>query len=277
MDLTRNQKTSRMLQSALLSGLLIGAAALAAAEPPSAPSTTAGTEDFDHVDKPFPPVDRSAPFTPKVLSLLPVLTLDEKISLVHGAADPTQLGNVGYLPGVPRLSIPPRRDADAFGIQVAAYATAAPTRLGLGATFDREAVLAWGQVEGNEGRALGVDLLYGPQVDLTRQPNWQRNDTTYGEDPFLSGQLAIQEVTGIQSRGLMSEVKHFAFYNGQAGAGFGTPGPPPLPTIVDDQTAHELYLKDYEYPVTHAKPSSIMDSYQGFQIVPLQPSLTSAF
>ena len=272
MDLTRNQKTSRMLQSALLSGLLIGAAALAAAEPPSAPSTTAWTEDFDHVDKPFPPVHRSAPFTPKVLSLLPVLTLDEKISLVHGAADPTQLGNVGYLPGVPRLSIPPRRDADAFGIQVAAYATAAPTRLGLGATFDREAVLAWGQVEGNEGRALGVDLLYGPQVDLTRQPNWQRNDTTYGDDPFLSGQLAIQEVTGIQSRGLMSEVKHFAFYNGQAGAGFGTPGPPLLPTIVDDQTAHELYLKDYEYPVTHAKPSSIMDSYQGFQIVPLQPS-----
>jgi beta-glucosidase len=272
MDLTSNQKTSRMLQSALLSGLLIGAAALAAAEPPSAPSTTAWTEDFDHVDRPFPPVDRGAPFTQKVLSLLPVLTLDEKISLVHGAADPTQLGNVGYLPGVPRLGIPPRRDADAFGIQVAAYATAAPTRLGLGATFDREAVLAWGQVEGNEGRALGVDLLYGPQVDLTRLPNWQRNDTTYGEDPFLSGQLAIQEVTGIQSRGLMSEVKHFAFYNGQAGPGFAAPGPPPLPTIVDDQTAHELYLKDYEYPVTHAKPSSIMDSYQGFQIVPLQPS-----
>jgi len=201
-----------------------------------------------------------------------VLSLDEKLSLVHGGTDPTQLGNVGYLPGVPRLGIPERRDADAFGIQVAADATASPTRLGLGATFDRQAVLAWGQVEGREGRALGVDLLYGPQVDLTRQPNWQRNDTTYGEDPFLSGQLAIQEVTGIQSQGLMSEVKHFAFYNGQAGAGFGTPGPPPLPTIVDDQTAHELYLKAYEYPVTQAKPSSIMDSYQGFQIVPLQPA-----
>ena len=219
-----------------------------------------------------PPVARSAPFTPKVFSFLAVLSLDEKLSLVYGAADPTQLGNVGYLPGVPRLGIPPRRDADAFGIQVAAYATAAPTRLGLGATFDRHAVRAWGEVEGNEGRALGIDLLYGPQIDLTRQPNWQRNDTTYGEDPFLSGQLAIQEVTGIQSRGLMSEVKHFAFYNGQAGAGFGTPGPPPLPTIVDDQTAHELYLKDYEYPITHAKPSSIMDSYQDLQIVPLQPS-----
>jgi beta-glucosidase len=122
---------------------------------------------------------------------------------------------------------------------------------------------------GNEGRALGVDLVYGPQVDLTRLPNWSRNDATYGEDPYLTGQLAIEEVTGIQSRGLMSEVKHFAMYNGQNGAGIGTAGPP---TIVDDQTAHELYLKAYEYPVTQGKVSSIMASYQGFQITPLESS-----
>jgi beta-glucosidase len=115
-------------------------------------------------------------------------------------------------------------------------------------------------------------LIYGPQSDLTRLPNWGRNNTTWGEDPVLGGNLAIQEVAGIQSKGLMSEIKHFAMYNGQSGAGFGTAGPPSLPTIVDDQTAHELYLKVYEYPVTRAKPSSIMCSYQGFQIVPLQQS-----
>ena len=51
-----------MLQSALLGGLLIGAAALAAAEPPTAPSTNSWTEDSDHVDRPFPPVDRDATF-----------------------------------------------------------------------------------------------------------------------------------------------------------------------------------------------------------------------
>lgn len=219
-----------------------------------------------------PPVNSHAPYTPKVLSLLHALTLTEKISLVHWANDPASLGEVGYLPGVPRLGIPPRRDSNALGIDVTADATALPARIALGATFDRTAVLAGGQLEGNEGRALGVDLIYGPQTDLTRLPNWQRNNTTWGEDPFLNGQLAIQEVTGIQSKGLMSEVKHFAFYNGQAGAGFGTAGPPTLPTIVDDQTAHELYLKGYEYPITEAEPSSIMCSYQGFQVVPLEPS-----
>ncbi len=219
-----------------------------------------------------PPVDSRAPYTPKVRSLLNALTLAEKISLVHWATDPASLGQAGYLPGVPRLGIPPRRDADALGINVTADATALPARIGLGATFDRSAVYAAGQLEGKEGRALGVDLLYGPQVDLARLPNWDRNDTAYGEDPFTSGQLAIQEVTGVQSKGLMSEVKHFAFFNGQAGKQIGTVGPPALPTIVEDQTAHELYLKAYEYPVTEAAPSSIMCSYQGFQVVPVEPS-----
>jgi beta-glucosidase len=201
-----------------------------------------------------------------VLSLLPALTLDEKISLVHGAdPNPISVGNVGFLPGVPRLGIPVRRDADALGISLVADATALPARMGLAATFDRGAALAAGQLVGNEGRALGVDLVYAPQVDLTRLPNWDRNNTTYGEDPFLNGQLAIQEVTGIQSQGLMSQVKHFTLYNGQAGAVPGDPAVvPPLPTIVDDQTAHELYLKAYEYPVTEGFASSIMASYLKF-------------
>jgi beta-glucosidase len=189
----------------------------------------------------------------------------------HGAEpNPISVGNVGFLPGVPRLGIPARRDSDALGISLAADATALPARMGLAATFDRRAALAAGQLVGNEGRALGVDLVYAPQVDLTRLPNWVRNNTTYGEDPFLNGQLAIPEVTGIQSKGLMSEVKHFTLYNGQAGAAPGGSGPPSLPTVVDDQTAHELYLKAYEYPVTQGYPSSIMASYQGFQIVPLE-------
>ncbi len=221
-------------------------------------------------DRSAPPVESEAPLTREVKGLLSALTLDEKLSLVYGASDPVSVGNVGYLPGVPRLGIPPRRDADALGIEVIADATALPARLGLGASFDRRAVHAAGELIGNEGRALGVDLVYGPQVDLTRLPNWIRNNTTFGEDPFLTGQLAIEEVSGIQGRGLMSEVKHFAMYNGQTGAALGTPAEPMLPTIIDDQTAHELYLKVYEYPLIDAKPSSIMASYQGFQIVPLQ-------
>ena len=222
---------------AACAALLAGGAASAAV---SAPGTVS------------PPVDPAAPFTPKVLSLLSQLTIDEKISLVHGDTDPASLGQAGYLPGVPRLGIPVRRDADALGINVTADATALPARLAFGSTFDPAAVNDAGQLEGNEGRALGVDLIYGPQVDLTRQPNWGRNNTTYGEDPSSPASSPPAEVNGVQSKGLMDEVKHFTLYDGQAGAAPGAVGPPALPTVVDDQTAHELYLGPFEAAVPAA-------------------------
>ena len=208
----------------------------------------------------------SAPFTPKVRGLLAVLTLDEEISLVHGGTDPTPLGQAGYLPGVPRLGIPVRRDADALGINVWKDATAIPTRLGIAASFDPSATSRLGQLEGKEGRALGVDLLYGPQIDLARTPNWVRNQTTLGEDPYLSSRLAVPEIVGVQSQGLMDEVKHFAIYNGQA-AGPAVAGGS-LPSVVDDQTARELYLTPFETAVKQGRPSSLMCSYASFQITP---------
>ena len=65
--------------------------------------------------------------TRKVNALVAALTVAEKIALVHQATDPASLGQAGYNPGVPRLGIPPRRDADALGINVTADATALPS------------------------------------------------------------------------------------------------------------------------------------------------------
>ncbi|MDP9294843.1 MAG: hypothetical protein M3O90_10545, partial [Actinomycetota bacterium] len=217
-----------------------------------------------------PPVDPAAPWTPKVTSLVNALTLDEKISLVHGSTDPAPKGQAGYTASVDRLGIPPRRDVDALGINVFKDATAWPARMGIGATFDRDAAGDLGRSEGTEGRALDMDLIYGPQIDLTRSPSWVRNQTTYGEDPYLSGELATDEVAGIQSRGLMDEVKHFAIYDdgSQVCNGFV----PPIPTTcatsrrVDDQTARELYLAPFEKAITKAKPTSVMCAYSHYQI-----------
>lgn len=173
------------------------------------------------------PIDPAAPFTPLVRSLLSLMTVPEKLTLMAGGtslptpngppigtADPMPLGQVGYLAGIPRLGIPPLRYADADGINVWADTTALPTRLGLGATFDPNAASRAGQLEGMEGLARGVDVIYGPQVDLDLTPSWGRNYTTFGEDPFLSGQLGVGEINGIQSQGLMSQMKHFTIYNG---------------------------------------------------------------
>ncbi len=226
-----------------------------------------------------PPVDPAAPLTPKVQSLLSALTLDEKISLVHGngfdvanfaAIDPQSVGEVGMLAGVDRLGIPPRRDADSVGINVYADATAAPTRLAIAATFDLNAAAQLGQLEGTEGRALGIDQFLGPQMEVDPLANLDGANTAYGEDPYLSGQLAIQEVNGLQSEGLMSMLKKLTVSNIQnAGpAAFG----PSTPSVVDDQTAHEMFLSPFEAAVGAGQPSSVMCSYVDLQITPLMSS-----
>jgi beta-glucosidase len=220
-----------------------------------------------------PPIARSAPFTPTVKYLLTQMTVDEKLTLVHGAigagifgpatvpTDPTPNGAIGVVQGIPRLGVPVFREVDSNGVNAFADSTAYPGRLGLAATFDRSAVTQFGQAAGTEGRALGMDLIYGPQVDLTRFPTWIRNMTTYGEDPYLTSQLTAADVNAIQSTGLLSQVKHYGFYNGQAQA---------IPSKIDERTAHEIYLKPYEAAVKDGDVSSLMCSYAIYQITDVE-------
>lgn len=204
-----------------------------------------------------PPIAANAPWTSTVTWLVGRLSVDEKLRLVRGGTDPDPHGEAGIILGVPRLGIPDVRQADAQGVNVFKDATAYPTRLGLAASFDRDAITRFGRSVGTEGRALDVDLIYGPQVDLARMPTWARNMTTYGEDPYLAAQLTGREINALQSTGLMSQVKHFTIYNGQDQN---------TPSVVADQTAHELYLQPSEAAVKVGKVTSVMCSYAKFQI-----------
>jgi beta-glucosidase len=208
-----------------------------------------------------PAIAPDAPFTEKVKQLVAQLTVDEKISLVHGQrplpAD-QDLGQAGYTPGIPRLGIPGRKDADAVGISVFAETTAPPTKIAIAASFDRSAAQALGELEGLEGRAVGIDLIYGPQLDIARFPGASRNQTTAGEDPYLIGELGVSEIHGIQGKGLLSEPKHFALYNQSTN---NAAGAAQLNVNADQQTLHEIYLAPFDAAVTRALASSLMCSY----------------
>jgi beta-glucosidase len=220
------------------------------------------------------PAAAIAPLTPTVRYLLDQLTVEEKIALVHGAlgqgivapvtpTDPAANGAIGVVAGVPRLGIPTFRHVDSNGINLFADSTAYPGRLGIAATFDRAGVSQFGQALGKEGRALGADLAYAPQTDLARFPSWGRNLTSYGEDPYLTEQLATADVRAIQSTGLLAQLKHFAFYDGQN---------QDTPSVIDERAAHELYLKAYESALTAGRASSVMCSYAKYRIAQLQQS-----
>ena len=167
----------------------------------------------------------------RVELLLRQMTLDEKLSLVHGARDPESLAGAGYWPGVRRLGVPPLRFADGPpGINVSRDATAMPAPVGLAATFDPEAARIYGEVLGREARALGQDVVLAPHINIVRDPHFRRNHTALSEDPLLNARLAAAEIEGIQSRRVMAIVKHLAGYNGAA------------ESKIDERTLHEIYL-----------------------------------
>ena len=219
-----------------------------------------------------PPVDPAAPYTALVKSLIHQLEPDSPPTAaeLQNAAKLFQ-GLISFFPGTPSdcngigavlaptgttPSISPLCWADAVGVNLikgpnAGKTTATPEPLALGASFDRQLSNAWGQVEGTEGRQLMVTGLYGPEADVSVQPNWERGLDTLGEDPFVNGQLAASQVSGMQGRGLMSQLKHFAAFSGANRN---------MLTQVGDQALHEMLLAPFENPVTQANAASLISA-----------------
>ncbi|MFI9172351.1 beta-glucosidase [Streptomyces lincolnensis] len=191
---------------------------------------------------------------PRVEALLARLTLDEKISLLHGATDPDPLGQAGYVPGVKRLGIPPLRLADGpAGVRVTRHATALPAPVLLAAAFDPELARRYGRVIGHEGRALGQDVLLSPMVNLIRTPYAGRNFETFGEDPLLAADLVAAEIEGIQGEGLVATVKHYAMNNQEKDR-------MSVDVRVGEQPLHELELRGFEAAVG-AGTGAVMGAY----------------
>ena len=194
------------------------------------------------------------PLTPRVLQLIGKMTLDEKLSLVRGGSDPNNLGQAGYIPGVPRLGIGPLRLTDGpAGIRVGKPATAMPAPVAMAATFNPDIAQRFGATVGKEGRALGQDVLLSPMVNIVRQPGAGRNFETLGEDPMLAAALVSAQVRGVQQNGMIATVKHFAANNFEQGR-MG------VNVRIDERTLNEIYLPAFTAAVS-AGAGSVMGAY----------------
>lgn len=145
--------------------------------------------------------------------------------------------------------------------------TAPMTLQGLAASFDRNLANVWGQTEGTESREFMVTGMFGPQTDLARIPNWGRNLTVTGEDPYLSNQLVASQINGMQGSGAMSQMKHFVVYNGQNQN---------ANTDITDQGLHELYLTPYEGGFVNGRAAATMCSYQLWRDTSTNPALAKS-
>ena len=188
----------------------------------------------------------------RVDKLLSQMTLDEKLTLIHGThEDPAVYqGQAGYLAGIPRLGIPGLRFADGPpGVLTRHPSQGETATMGVAATFSRKSAEDNGLVIGREDRALGIDVSLQPFVNIDRDLEFGRGYNTFGEDPFLTGEIGAAEIMGIQSQHVMAQVKHFVGYDSN-----GTS------TNIDDQTLHEVYVAPFDAAIK-AGVSSIMCSY----------------
>src|SRR5580700_7266883 len=188
----------------------------------------------------------------RVDKLLSQMTLQEKLTLIHGThEDPAVYqGQAGYLAGVPRLWIPGLRFADGPpGVLTRHPSQGETATMGVAATFSVKTAEENGVVIGREARALGIDVALQPFVNIDRDLEFGRGYNTFGEDPFLTSQMGVAEIKGIQSQHVMAQVKHYVGYDSDNEN-----------TYIDDQTLHEVYVAPFDAAVK-AGVSSIMCSY----------------
>jgi beta-glucosidase len=188
----------------------------------------------------------------RVDKLLSQMTLQEKLTLIHGTPEDPAVyqGQAGYLAGIPRLGIPGLRFADGPpGVLTRHPSQGETATMGVAATFSVKDAEDNGIAIGREDRALGIDVSLQPFVNIDRDLEFGRGYNTFGEDPFLTSQIGVAEIEGIQSQHVMAQVKHFVGYDSD-----GTS------TWIDDQTLHEVYVAPFDAAVK-AGVSSIMCSY----------------
>ena len=135
-----------------------------------------------------------------------------------------------------------------------AKATALPSAIGAAASFDPAIAGAYGEVIAAEMNNLGLHVFEAPGVNLARLPILGRNFEYFGEDPYLSGVMAVAETKAIQSHGLIAMPKHFAANEQETNR-------QTIQTSVDRQTLRELYLLPFEMAVKDGKAASVMCAY----------------
>jgi beta-glucosidase len=210
-------------------------------------------------------LDTNLPLPERVQDLLSRLTLDEKVAMMN---HPTQ--------GVPRLGIPDYNfwSEALHGVAGNGRATVFPQAIGLAATWDRDLIHQIAAAIGDEGRAKYHEALrrngrndqfqgltfWSPNVNIFRDPRWGRGQETWGEDPFLTGEMASEFVKGLQGDHptylkAAACAKHYAVHSGPEKDRHT------FNAIVSKRDLYETYLPAFKKLVMEAKVEAVMGAY----------------
>jgi beta-glucosidase len=180
------------------------------------------------------------------------LDLRERATLTGGR-------DLWHIPGVERLGIERLRVTDgpsgARGTQFSGSpSVCVPCGTALASTWDRGLVAQVGQVIGDEVRRKEAKVLLAPTVNIHRHPLAGRNFECYSEDPWLTAEVAVAYIDGVQSRGVGCCIKHFVANDQELER-------MTISSEVDERTLREIYLRPFEIAVHRAKPWAVMSAY----------------
>ena len=209
-------------------------------------------------------LNTALPLDSRVNALVESMTLEEKVAQMYNDA-----------PAITRLGVPAYDywNEALHGVARAGEATVFPQAIGLAAMWDRAFLNQVATVISDEGRAKhhefkqdGLSYRYtgltywSPNINIFRDPRWGRGQETYGEDPYLTGELGVSFITGLQGNDdkylkTAATAKHFAVHNGPEISRHSDN------YVVSDKDLYETYLPAFEKAVTEANVEAVMCAY----------------
>src|SRR5579864_3847779 len=247
-----------MRRSALVTlvvpALVAGAALRGLPQAPTPPTSLSGAAYFN------------PDLSPEVRAkdLVSRMTLDQKVRQMQNAA-----------PAIPELGVPAYDwwNEALHGVARAGQATVFPQAIGLAATWDTDLINRIGDVISTEARAKYHEAIrrnnheryYGltfwtPNINIFRDPRWGRGQETYGEDPYLTGRMAVAFIRGLQGNDpkyykALACAKHFAVHSGPESGRHGFDAQP------SERDLYETYLPQFEAAVRDGHVGAVMGAY----------------
>jgi beta-glucosidase len=208
--------------------------------------------------------NETLPFATRARDLVQRMTLEEKAQQMKDVA-----------PAIPRLGVPEYNwwNEALHGVARAGLATVFPQAIGLAAMWDDSLMFRMATVVSDEARAKHHEAdrkgthqryqgltIWSPNINIFRDPRWGRGQETYGEDPFLTGRLAVQFIRGLQGNDpkylkTVSTVKHFAVHSGPE------PARHTFDAVVSERDLRETYLPHFEMGIREGGAYSLMCAY----------------
>jgi beta-glucosidase len=197
-----------------------------------------------------PWVGSTAPVSQRVEEVMAAMSQSQELQLVYGASG----SYVGNVPAIAALCIPainlqdgPQGVGDGLS-----GVTQLPAPVAAAASWDTSLEQQYGSVVGSEEAGKGANVNLGPTVNIVRDPRWGRAFEAFGEDPYLAGQMGAAYVQGVQSQGIIDQVKHYAVYNNETNRNGSSDD-----AVVQERAMQEIYMPAFQAAVSAGADSAM--------------------